>query len=252
MTQTIGIIGSGMIGGQLARLSVAAGFDVILSNSRSPDSITDLVRELGERGRAATPPDAARASDLVVAAIPFGVYTKLPAEALVGKIVIDTMNYYPERDGIMREEKTDTISTSELVQRHLSESYVVKAFNNMDYIRLFACARPKGSRERSAVPVAGDNVEAKTVVMQFIDTIGYDAVDMGRLADSWRSEPTTPVYVFPYIVKSQGRLTPEEADSYFMQAPGAVVTSEQVKALLAKAVRHDKMAGFMAAFRESL
>jgi len=208
MTQTIGIIGTGMIGGQLARLSVAAGFNVILSNSRSPDSIKDLVGELGERARAATPPDAARASDLVVAAIPFGVYTKLPAEALVGKIVIDTMNYYPERDGIMREVKTDTISTSELVQRHLSESSVVKALNNMDYIRLFTCGRPKGSPERSAIPAAGD--------------------------------------------KSQGKLTPEEADSYFMQAPGAVVTSEQVKALLAKAVRHDKMAGSMAAFRESL
>ena len=178
MTQTIGIIGTGMIGGQLARLSVAAGLNVILSNSRSPDSITDLVGELGERARAATPPDAVRASDLVVAAIPFGVYTKLPAEALVGKIVIDTMNY-PERDGIMPEVKTDTISTSELVQRHLSESYVIKALNNLDYIRLVTCARPKGSSDRSAVPVAGDNAEAKAVVMQFVDAIGYDAVDMG-------------------------------------------------------------------------
>ena len=88
--------------------------------------------------------------------------------------------------------------------------------------------------------------------MQVIDRIGYDAVDMGSLADSWRSEPTTPVYVFPYIAKSQEALTPGAAESYFMRAPGAIVSSEQVKALLARAVRHDKMHGYMAAFRESL
>ena len=119
MTQTIGFIGAGMIGGQLARMSIAAGFNVILGNSRSADTITDLVKELGDRARAATAPDAARGSDLVVAAIPFGAYTKLPAEALVGKIVIDTMNYYPERDGIMPEVKTDTIATSELLRQFM-------------------------------------------------------------------------------------------------------------------------------------
>jgi predicted dinucleotide-binding enzyme len=251
MTQTIGIIGTGMIGGQLARMAVGAGFNVILSNSRTPDTLADLVGELGERARAATTADAARASDLVVAAIPFGVYTKLPVDALAGKIVVDTMNYYPERDGTMPEVKTETISTSELVQRHLPESYVVKALNNMDFIRLLTCARPSGSSGRGAVPIAGDDAKAKSVVSQFIDAIGYDTVDMGTLADSWRSEPTTPVYVFPYIAKSPGTFTPEAAEAYFMHAPGAVVPSELVKAQLAQAVRHDKMAGYMAAFRES-
>jgi hypothetical protein len=88
-------------------------------------------------------------------------------------------------------------------------------------------------------------------VSQFLDTIGYDAVDMGTLANSWRSEPTTPVYVFPYIAKSQRRVAPEDVDSYFAHAPGAVVSREMVKTLLAKAVRHDRMVGSMAAFKES-
>jgi 8-hydroxy-5-deazaflavin:NADPH oxidoreductase len=136
MTQTIGIIGSGMIGGQVARLAIAAGLNVILSNSRAPETLANLVAELGEHARAATPAEAAREGDLVVASIPFVAYRKLPAEALSGKIVIDTMNYYPERDGEIPAVKTDTIATSELVQRHLAHSHVVRALNNVDWVRL--------------------------------------------------------------------------------------------------------------------
>ena len=252
MAKTIGIIGSGMIGGQVARLAVANGFNVIVSNSRTPDSLANLVAELGDRARAALPAEAIKASDLVVAAIPFGAYKKLSPELLAGKIVIDTLNYYPERDGVMEEVQTDTIASSEIVQRQLPKSHVIKAVNNMDWIRLLTCARPSGSPERSALPIAGDSADAKAAVSEFIESIGYDVVDIGSLADSWRSEPATPVYVFPYIAKSKRRLTPDEADSYFGTAPGAVVSSDRVRELLAKAVRHDKLIGSMTSFRETM
>jgi predicted dinucleotide-binding enzyme len=129
MVQTIGSIGSGMISSQVARLSTAAGYDAILSNSRGPETLAVLVAELGSRTRAATSHEAARGADLVVLSIPLGAYQKLPADALAGKIVIDTMNYYPDRDGDMPEVATDKISTSELVQRHLAGAYVVRALN---------------------------------------------------------------------------------------------------------------------------
>jgi predicted dinucleotide-binding enzyme len=157
LTQTIGFIGSGMISSQLARLAIAAGFDVTLSNSRGPETLADLVAELGDHAHAATPVDVARESDLVVASIPFVAYSKLPTDALAGKVVIDTMNFYPERDGEMAEVTTDTVTTSELVQRHLVRSQVIRALNNLDWVRLLKRARPAGSSERSAVPMAGEH-----------------------------------------------------------------------------------------------
>jgi predicted dinucleotide-binding enzyme len=243
MAQTIGVIGTGMIGGQVANLAIAAGLNVIISNSRGPGTLADLVAELGERARAATPAEAAREADLVVASIPFAAYTKLPAEALSGKIVVDTMNFYPERDGDMPEVKTDTIATSELVQRHLAHSHVVRALNTIDWVRLFKRARPAGTPDRSALPIAGDNADAKAAVARFLDAIGYDAVDMGPLDESWRSEPTMPVYVMPYIGEIPADLTPETERSWFLQAPGAAVPADLVRTLVARAVRHDRMFG---------
>jgi predicted dinucleotide-binding enzyme len=243
MVQTIGFIGSGMISSQVARLATAAGFNVILSNSRGPETLADLVAELGCQARAATADEAARDADLVVASIPFGAYRKLPVEALAGKIVIDTMNYYPERDGDMPEVATDKISTSELVQRHLARAHVVRALNNMDWVRLRSRARPTGADDRSALPIAGDDANAKAVVASFLERIGYDAVDMGPLAESWRSEPTTPVYVAPYLGNPPSGLNAEEARSWFLTAPGAHVSIEAANTLIQRAVRHDKMFG---------
>jgi 8-hydroxy-5-deazaflavin:NADPH oxidoreductase len=243
MTQTIGFIGSGMISSQLARLAIAAGLGVSLSNSRGPETLADLVAELGDRAHAATPVDVARESDLVVASIPFVAYSKLPTEALAGKVVIDTMNFYPERDGEMAEVKTDTVATSELVQRHLDRSQVVRALNNLDWVRLFKRARPAGASDRSAVPIAGDDVDAKAAVARFIEAIGYDVVDMGPLAESWRSQPTAPVYVRPYIGEIPGDLTTETERSWFLEAPGAAVPRARVEQLVAQAVRHDRMHG---------
>jgi 8-hydroxy-5-deazaflavin:NADPH oxidoreductase len=247
MTQTIGILGAGMIGGQVGRLAVAAGLNVILSNSRSPETLAGLIQELGAGARAATPEEAAREGDLVLLAIPFLAYSKLPADALAGKVVIDTMNYYPERDGRMPEVQTDKIASSELVHRQVPKSRLVKALNNMDWIRLLSRARPAGHGERSALPIASDDTEAKAAVAKFLDSIGYDSVDMGGLEDSWRSEPTMPAYVTPYIGPVPANVTPETARDWFLSAPGAPLPTAKLKTLLEKAVRHDRMFGTMAA-----
>ncbi|RMB85123.1 NADPH-dependent F420 reductase [Streptomyces shenzhenensis] len=236
--RTLGLIGSGMIGSALARLAVAAGLDVVVSNSRAPETLADLVADLGEHGRAATPAEAARAGDLVVATVPLKAYPQLPAEALIDKIVIDTMNYYPERDGRIDELDAGRLPSSALVQRHLTGSRVVKAFNNIDFRRLFTSARPAGSPDRSALPIAGDDGSAKAKAARLLDALGYDSVDIGTLADSWRSEPGTPVYVQPYLAERPETLGQEEAQRWFFETPGVSVSAKQVKELTDQAVRH--------------
>lgn len=192
MTKTLGLIGAGNIGSALARLAIAAGLNVVVSNSRGPDTLADLVAELGEQARAATPAEAAQAGDLVVVTVPLSTYEKLPVAALAGKTVIDTMNYYPDRDGRIAELDSGEQTSSALVQRRLADSQVVKAFNSIDFVRLFTSARPVGADDRSALPVAGDDPAAKAQVAELLDALGFDAVDIGTLADSWRSEPGTP------------------------------------------------------------
>lgn len=248
MHQTIGIIGSGMIGGQVARLSIAAGLNVIICNSRGPETLSELVSELGPNTRAATMAEVVATTDLIVLAVPFANYAKLPADLLAGKILVDTMNYYPERDGVMSEVQTDKISTSELVQSHLSQSHVVRALSNMDFVRLRSRTRATDAVDRSALPVAGDQAEAKAAVIDFLDKIGYDAVDMGPLSESWRSEPTMPIYVNPYWgLDTEDEGGPADVSS-FMSAPGRVVGKKEVEELLRKAVRHDKMFGQLGNF----
>jgi predicted dinucleotide-binding enzyme len=238
MTQTLGLIGSGMIGGTLARLAVAAGIDVVLSNSRGPETLADLVAELGGHARAATPVEAAEAGDLVVATIPLSAHTQLPAAALDGKTVIDTMNYYPERDGHVAELDSNELTSSELVQRHLAGSHVVKASNNIAFMGLQTLARPAGDSDRSALPIAGDDAAAKTEVARLLNALGYDAVDIGSLADSWRSEPNTPVYVLPYSPGSPPEgLSQDEAMRWLLETPGVPVAAARVKELVGSAVR---------------
>ncbi|MGI5240612.1 NADPH-dependent F420 reductase [Dactylosporangium sp. CA-139066] len=195
---TIGFIGSGNIGSTVARLAVAAGYDVVLSNSRDPETLAGLVAELGPNARAGRPADAAAAGDIVVVTIPLRAYRDVPAEPLKGKVVIDTNNYYPQRDGQIRELDEGTATSSALLQRHLPEASVVKGFNNIFYLHLGSLARPAGAADRTALPIAGDDAEAKRTVTALLDAIGFDAVDAGTLADSWRSEPGTPVYGNPY------------------------------------------------------
>ena len=220
---TVGLIGSGNIGGTLARLAVAAGHDVVLSNSRGPETLKDLVDELGPRARAATPAEAAAAGDLVVVTIPLRAYRDVPAGPLAGKIVIDTNNYYPERDGRFPELDDESTTTSELLQRHLPESTVVKAFNNIYFKHLLALARPTGAADRSALPIAGDDAAAKSTVAAFLDSIGYDAVDVGPLADGWRFQRDTTAYAALYSAdpKDWERPAPVDAEKLGAALAGA-------------------------------
>lgn len=192
----IGLIGAGHIGGTLARLFVNAGHDVAISNSRGPDTLRGLVDELGGRARATTPVEAARFGEVVVVAIPFGRYRDVPTEAMAGKIVIDTNNYYPQRDGRFEELDSDRTTSSEMLQAHLPGARVVKAFNAIRWSELRDGGRPAGAPDRIAIPISGDDKEAKEVVATLIDQIGFDAVDVGTLAEGGRwHQPEAPLYL---------------------------------------------------------
>jgi 8-hydroxy-5-deazaflavin:NADPH oxidoreductase len=210
---TIGLIGSGRIGGTVARLSVDAGHTVVLSNSRGPDTLKDLADEMGPRARAATAADAAAAGEIVVVTIPLKAYPSVPAGPLAGKPVIDTNNYYPQRDGHIPELDDGSLTSSGLLQRHLPGSSVVKAFNNIFFQHLRSLRRPPGAPDRTFLPIAGDDPAAKSAVTAFIDSIGYGAVDAGPLSESWRQQPGTPAYGSPYGSFSDAAGEPAGADA---------------------------------------
>lgn len=191
---TIGFIGAGQIGSQLARLAVASGYDVLVSNSRGPETLSGLVAELGPKARAATAVDAANAGDIVVVSVPLKNYRAVPVEPLAGKIVIDTNNYYPERDGHISELDNESTTTSELLQAHLPTSKVVKAFNHIYAAHLTTDGRPAGTKNRRALVIAGDDANAKTTVARLIDQFGFDTVDAGPLKEGWRIQRDTPGY----------------------------------------------------------
>jgi predicted dinucleotide-binding enzyme len=191
---TIGLIGAGNIGSQLARLAVARGYDVVVSNSRGPATLAGLVAELGPKARAATVAEAAAAGDIVVVTIPLKNYRSVPVEPLAGKIVIDTNNYYPERDGHMPELDNESTTTAELLQAHLPKSKVVKAFNHIYAADLTKHGQPAGSPNRRALVIAGDDASAKATVTKILDQFGFDTVDAGRLTEGWRIQRDTPGY----------------------------------------------------------
>lgn len=191
---TIGLIGSGNIGSQIARAAVANGHHVVLSNSRGPGTLSDLVAELGDLARAGTVAEAAEAGDLVVVTIPLRAIDTVPVEPLVGKVVIDTNNYYPQRDGQIPSLDDHSTTSSQLLQDRLVGSHVVKAFNHIAAADITGHAQASGTDDRRALAVAGDDEQAKATVADLIDEIGFDVVDLGTLAESWRIETDTPGY----------------------------------------------------------
>jgi len=197
---TLGLIGAGHIGSALAQTALDAGWDVVISNSRGPETLTDLVSELASRPsaggavRAGTATEAATAADLAVVTIPVKAIDQVPVEPLAGKVVIDTNNYYPQRDGQIAELDEARTTSAELLQRHLPGSSVVKAFNHIQAAQIVSARSQPGTEHRRAIAIAGDDEAAKQRVASFIDTLGFDVVDLGALADSWRIEPGTPGY----------------------------------------------------------
>jgi predicted dinucleotide-binding enzyme len=134
--------------------------------------------------------------------VPLRAYRSVPVEPLAGKVVIDTNNYYPGRDGSFPELEDGSATVSGLLQQHLGTARVVKCFNNIYYKHLLALPRPAGAADRSALPIAGDDAAARAEVTAFLDAIGYDAVDAGGLAESWRFERDMPAYGVPYASKA--------------------------------------------------
>jgi predicted dinucleotide-binding enzyme len=190
----IGIIGAGHIGGTLAHLFTAAGHEVAVANSRGPQTLADLVAELGPNARAVTPAEAAAWGDVVVVSVPLHRYVEVPVTGLDDKVVIDTNNYYPQRDGQIVDLDEDTTTSSELLAAHLPRAHVVKAFNQIQWEHLRNDGRPAGSPDRTALPIAGDDAQAKSVVAALIDDIGYDAVDMGPLSAGRLFQPGAVLY----------------------------------------------------------
>jgi predicted dinucleotide-binding enzyme len=195
---TIGFVGSGHIGSTVARLAVAAGYDVVMSNSRGPETLADLVAGLGPKARAGTAEDAATAGDLVVVSVPVKAVPDIPAAPLAGKPVMDTGNYYPQRDGHIPTLDDGTSTSSQFLADHLGSTHVVKVFNNIFFKHLGALARPAGAPDRTALPIAGDDADAKKQVSAFLDAIGYDAVDAGPLDAGRAYQPDTAAYGRPY------------------------------------------------------
>ncbi|MBC6495267.1 MULTISPECIES: NADPH-dependent F420 reductase [unclassified Microbacterium] len=192
---TLGIIGAGHIGSQIARVAVANGYDVVIANSRGPETLSDLVAELGDRATAATAVDAAAAGDAVVVTVPLGKIDELPVEQLAGKIVLDTNNYYFERDGHIEALDRGETTTSELLQAQLPTSRIAKAFNHILAADITTDGSPAGTPDRRALATAGDDAEAVAFVTRFYDDAGFDTVNVGPLSESWRVERDRPAYV---------------------------------------------------------
>ncbi|MDX8036028.1 NAD(P)-binding domain-containing protein [Lentzea sp. BCCO 10_0856] len=228
---TLGIIGSGNIGAAVARLAVAAGVPVVVSNSRGQESLAGLVAELGSLATAGTVGQAAQAGDLVVLSVPLTAHTAVPAAPLAGKIVLDTSNYYPFRDGRIAELDEDALTTSELVHRHFGTARLVKAFNNILAHHIPQLARPSGAADRTALPIAGDHAEANAGAATLIDRLGFDTVHAGPLAQSWRFEPEAAAYTRLYLAD------PSTPDERMLQAPGRPVPAAELRHALQSARR---------------
>jgi 8-hydroxy-5-deazaflavin:NADPH oxidoreductase len=192
--RTVGLIGAGHIGSYVARAAIATGYDVVISNSRGPETLAGLVAELGPQVRAGTTAEAATAGDLVVVAIPVKAIGDVPAEPLVGKVVIDTNNYYARRDGHITALDDGSLTSSGLLQERLRGAHVVKAFNHLYAHEITSDGMPPGTHNRRALAIAGDDLVAKARVTELIGEFGFDVVDAGTLADSWRIQPGTPAY----------------------------------------------------------
>lgn len=190
-----GIIGAGHIGSTLARGLVDRGHDVVISNSRGPASLQELVAELGAHAQAGTVTDAATQGEVVIVTVPLKAYREVPVAPLAGKIVLDTNNYYWERDGRIAALEEKTTTTSGMLQEHLPESKVVKAFNHIMSGQILTDGSPAGTPGRRALATSSDHADAVAFVTALYDEFGFDTVNVGPLSESWRVERDQPAYV---------------------------------------------------------
>jgi 8-hydroxy-5-deazaflavin:NADPH oxidoreductase len=204
---TIGIIGAGEVGSQLARAAIAHGYAVVIANSRGPETLTGLVAELGPAARAAHAAEAAAAGDLAILAFPYRPADDLPVDELAGKVVLDTNNYMIWRDGHHPVIDSGEKTVHELRQEQLPTSQVAKAFTHIQAPNLFRLARPAGDPDRQALAVSSDSPDAVALVTRLYDQFGFDTVDNSPLSESWRSAPGTPMWDFHDTGQSREALT---------------------------------------------
>jgi predicted dinucleotide-binding enzyme len=193
----IGIVGAGFMAHAVAAVAIKHGHEVMVSNTRGPETLFSLVATVG--CTAGTPEEAARFGDIVLVAIPLKAYRTIPIAPLDGKIVLDANNYYPGRDGHIDELDRNEITTSELLARHLPKSKVVKVFNAIKAADIETDGRSGGMPDRRAHPIAGDDTAAKKVVADLLDQFGFDVVDAGPLSEGWRFQKDTPAYCVPMV-----------------------------------------------------
>lgn len=190
----IGIIGAGEVGTQIARAAIAHGYEVVIANSRGPETLKELIDELGPAAKAATAAGAAAAGDFVVVAVPLKLANDMPVAELAGKIVLDTNNYMIWRDGHYAEIDSGRKTVYELRQEHLPTSKVVQAFTHIQAPRITTAGQPAGAPRRLALPVSSDHPEAVELVTRLYDQFGFDAVDNSPLSQAWRSAPGQPAW----------------------------------------------------------
>lgn len=214
---TLGFVGAGHIGGTLARLAAQHGYDVVVSNSRAPETLADLVAEIGPKARAAWAAEASAAADIAIVSIPLKNIWQIDPAPLAGKIVLETNNYYPVRDGRVEAIDEERATTTGLLQEHLPTSRVVKTFNHINWKHIPVQGLPAGDPGRRALAIASDHADALEWARRFYDELGFDAVDVGSVAESWRIERDTPGY--------GPRLTAAELKARLAEATRAAVHS---------------------------
>lgn len=226
----IGIIGSGSIGTALARLAIAAGYEIMIANSRGPESLQGLIAELGPRAHAGEVRDAAEFGEVPILSVPLTAYMNLPEGLFEGKTVLSTGNYYPSRDGRIAVLDTLEMTTAEYEKSLLPGARVVKVFNNIvaHHVPLLANSQP-----RTALPMAGDDDDAKRRVAEVVTEFGFDTVDAGTLEQSWRFEPESGAYT-PIYAASQAGFRQD-----YLTDRGTPVSAHRVREILAESDRPD-------------
>lgn len=228
---TLGIIGSGNIGSAVARLAIAGGMNVAIANSRGPESLTELISTLGPSASAFTVEQVAEQVETVLISIPLCAMQQLPKHLFQDKLVLDTSNYYPSRDGRIAELDESAMTASALAQSWMPGARYVKAFNNILAHHIPLLARAEGEPFRSALPIASDDAEALTKASVLISRLGYDTVDSGRIAESWRFEPDAAAYTRMYLAD------PTVPGDQVMTADVRVTSADLVRATLESATR---------------
>jgi 8-hydroxy-5-deazaflavin:NADPH oxidoreductase len=192
---TIGVIGAGHIGRSFSLAAIAKGHEIVIANNSGPETLGELVAELGPNARAATTVDAAEAGEYAIVAIPIAGAEALPVQQLAGKVVLTTCNYFAQRDGPIAEIDSGNVTVPQYVQARLPTSKVVRAFNHLDAAAIATDGTPAGTPNRRALGYAGDDPGAKALTADLYEEFGFDAVDVGALADAWRLDVDQPTFV---------------------------------------------------------